>query len=1074
MTGQGATSTAMLSFGQERLWFLSQLEPNSPAYNVPQAFHLAGALDVEALRKALEDVVARHEALRATFREFEGRPVQIIHRDARLPFEVLDWRAKKLATDDVRVREYLAREAYRPFDLERDRPIRASLLRLSDEEHVLLLCIHHIASDGWSGRILAREIDSLYAAHCGAPAADLPAAGSYLEYAKRQREWFESPAFEEQLSYWKRQLSGLPSALEIPADFLLPAQPDHRGDVVSRDLAPELCQTLGAVASGESGTLFMLLLAALELHLGRLTGQDDFAVGAPIAGRAGRKTENVIGFFVNTLVMRASLSPGISFRDLLRRVRQTALDAYDHQEMPFERLVEELGVERSLSRNPLFEVMLNFAGFSEQPHRLPGLTVTRWDLPESHSKFAMTLYLWRKQGGLNLRLTYRRAQFTAARMEEFLRQYAFLLEQIAADPDRAIEAYSLVTPEARRLLPDPQTELPAPVYEPVTGLFSRVAERFPDRSAVSQGGRSWTYSVLHRRALLVARALLERGLRTGDVVAVTGPPSFGFIAGLLGALLGGGVILPVAVDLPPRRKETLLREGAARWLVIAGVDPAPPAASGLPAIRIDAGEGTPADPSPEPGSAELPSIAPDAPAYIFFTSGTTGAPKGVLGCHKGLSHFLAWQRETFAVDEADRVAALTNPSFDVTLRDTFLPLTCGATLCLPAGDDAAPDHVLAFLTRERVTILHCVPTLARIWLDSAHDDIAPGALRWVLFAGEPLTGELTRLWRARLPPHARLVNLYGPTETTLVKTCYVLPDDEPTDLLPAGRPLPQTQVLVMAGRERLCGIGEIGEVAIRTPFRTLGYVNAPEDNRNRFVANPFRRDPDDLLYWTGDRGRYLPDGSLTVAGRVDDQVKIRGVRIEPAEVSAVLAGHGSVKACFVNPVNDEQGQTRLAAYVALNQPCAQSELASFLAARLPLALVPDHFVFMDRLPVNTNGKVDRKSLPAPAVVPVSDRAERAAPQTPLERQLAAIWSEVLHIDGVGLNDSFFHVGGNSLRAVQIVSRIRREWNVALPLRRLFETPTVAELARAVDEALRERNQIDELLAEVEGLSQLPS
>jgi amino acid adenylation domain-containing protein len=881
----------------------------------------------------------------------------------------------------------------------------------------------------------------------------------YADDAIWQRQWLEGETLEKQLGYWKEKLANL-SVFELPSDHPRPALPSHKGAGEFMVLSKSLTDALKRLSRAEGVTLFMMLLAAFKILLQRHSGQDDISVGSPIANRNRAEIEPLIGFFLNTLVLRTDLSNNPSFREFLGRVREVCLGAYAHQDLPFEKLVEELHPQRDLNRHPLFDILFNFDDSVSPSVDLPGLILGPPELTEPLAKFSMTLYAGERQGQLYLRLVYQKALFSAERMRCFLEQFEYLLEQIVVHPERPIRDYSLVTLQSRSVLPDPTVILPEPQQELVTSLFTGWARRTPDQPAVSYGKHTWTYDELAREADILARLLVLKGVKRGEVVAVYGTRSFDLICSVMGVLSSGGVLLLIDRGLPAQRQKIMLRQAGVKILVHAGErepeDRWLEQESDLTILSVGAANGRfLAQTSPDLANVCLPELVPDDAAYIFFTSGTTGVPKGVLGCHKGLTHFLAWQRETFAVGPDDRVAQLTNLSFDPVLRDIFLPLSSGATLCLP--DDAeslGPDETLSWLEDERISILHTVPTLAQSWV--SHGARASlKSMRWVFFAGEPLLDYVVRQWRTLLMESGgEVVNLYGPTETTLAKCFYRVPANVPPGVQPVGCPLPQTQALVLGESNQPCGIGELGEIVLRTPFRSLGYVNVSDEYRKRFVKNPFRDDARDLLYYTGDRGRYRPDGMLEILGRLDDQVKIRGVRIELGEVTAVLSRHPSVNECVVTARKDDEGQTCLVAYVVAANPDAvrPSDFRVFLSKQLPAAMIPSAFVFLARLPLTPNGKVDRRALPAPENNPERDGIF-VAPRNPVEEKLAEIWKEILHIEGVGVHDNFFDLGGHSLLATRVISRVHNAFQVVCPLRNIFETPTIAGLAERIETVL---------------------
>jgi amino acid adenylation domain-containing protein len=669
------------------------------------------------------------------------------------------------------------------------------------------------------------------------------------------------------------------------------------------------------------------------------------------------------------------------------------------------------------------------------------------------SQFDLTLYVGERPDAIQLVLLYNSDIFGKARTATMLRQFGYLLEQIVANPETAISAYSLVDPESRAILPDPTLALDEPRLEPITQTVLARAEELPEHKAVCQGSESWSYSDLAQRSTTIANFLVRDGVNKGDVIAISGPQGFDLIASMVAVFLSGGVLLTLDHNLPHGRQRLMIKEaGAKRLLRVREVGSEDDWIAARPSFAVTAVHDID-DQSADGEPIELPRIDPDDPAYVFFTSGTTGTPKGVLGCHKGLSHFLKWQREQFEITHEDRSAQLTGLSFDVVLRDIFLPLTSGATLHIP---DGSGERILEWLEREQISLLHTVPSLAQTWLRDVTTPIALPSLRWVFFAGEPLTDSLVRQWRVSFPS-GKFANLYGPTETTLAKCFYVVPDEPEPGVQPVGLPLPNTQALVLNG-DRLCGIGETGEIVIRTPFRTLGYVNAAAEQAARFLPNPFTGGENDLLYRTGDRGRYRPDGQLEILGRLDQQVKIRGVRVEPAEVDAIILRHPSVAASIVVAIKNEQGENALVAYIVSNLADAfeARPLREYLEQHLPSALVPTYFVSLEQLPLTANGKVNRRALPLPDLSFADSKQEFIAPRDVTEELIAGVWSEVLGLDQIGIRDNFFELGGHSLRAMQVLSRLNGIFKIELPLAALFAQATVEGLAAAIEDHLVEQ------------------
>jgi amino acid adenylation domain-containing protein/FkbM family methyltransferase len=925
-----------LSFAQQRLWFLYQLEPDSAAYHMMTVLRLSGELDHEALERSLSEVVMRHEVLRTRFEIVEGQPVVVIDDPAPFRPAVTDLRHLDADEREEAARRLASTEQESQFDLARGPLLRVRLLQLAEDEQILLVTLHHIIADGWSIDILSRELVALYTAFSqGQPSPLAAPLLQYVDFAAWQRQSLQGEALATQVSYWRRQLGDNPPALQLPVDRAPSDLPSYRGANQNAVVSEDLTQALRALSQREGATLFMTVLVAFKLLLSRLSGQEDVIVGTPIAGRSRTETESLLGLFLNTLVLRTDLSGNPTFQELLRRGREVSLGAYAHQDVPFEKLVEELQPDRDLTRNPFFDVMVNFIN---TPRRLVGLEATNLNFDELTAQQALLplMLIVRDEGDfLALRLLYQDSLFSAERMICLLEQFQYLLEQIVASPEARLNDYTLVTPGTRALLPDPREVLAEPSFEFVPEMIGGWVQRAPATSAVEQGGEVWTYGELGASATQLAQALLAEGLNRGEVVAVTGQRSFGLIAGMLAVLASRGVLLNIDRNLPIERQRVMLNEAKAARLLYVGHphaedgwlrEPGRLAVTYIdPRTGSEINQGAGAErPAAEKTAGPLPTLVQDDAAYIFFTSGTTGVPKGILGNHKGLSHFLHWQRETFGIDASDRAAQLTALSFDVLLRDVFLPLVSGATLCLPDDPESAgPEQLMEWLEREEITLLHSVPSLAQYWLAHKPPSVSPRHLRHVFFAGEPLPDALVRRWREAFPGGCEIINLYGPTETTLAKCFYRVPEkDVPPGSQPVGHPLPQTQALVLNEQQQLCGLGEPGEIVIRTPFRSFGYINNAEENRSRFVGNFWRDDAADLLYRTGDRGRYRLDGSLEIIGRIDNQLKIRGVRIEPEEVEAALAAHQGVREVTVVAREEQPGDKYLAAYVVPDEKFA--------------------------------------------------------------------------------------------------------------------------------------------------------
>ncbi|CAO3439347.1 non-ribosomal peptide synthetase [Azospirillum doebereinerae] len=1046
-----APAEAPLSFAQERQLFLDRLAPGDPAHIIPGALRLTGSLSVPALQRSLDAILHRHAVLRGGFQVSAGKPVQAIAAPAPLPIAAVDLSALDGPARNAACRELYDEETRRGFDLARDRLLRITLVRLAEEEHLLVFAMHHIVSDGWSIGIFLEEIARLYTAFVLGREPDLPALPiQYPDFAHWQRTRMQDGLLDRGLAYWRGQLESPPPVLELAPDRL-----PHADHTAERDLSGAACervigrglkQALEELSRRDDCTLYVTLLTGFMALLSRLSGREDILVGSPVSGRIRVETEGLIGLFLNTLALRARLPADLPFREALARVRGSFLDGLAHHEVPFERVVQEIDAERSANSHPLFEIFFNFTPAPPRELKLPGLHAAFEAPAPARSEFSMVLYVTEWEGRLELKLQYQRARYSEPRMALLLEQLEGLLTQAVADPGRLLGRFDLAAPPV-----GPAAPLDRPEQEPISSLIAGWAERTPDAPALRQGDTAVSYAQLDARIDAVARRLLAEGMRDGGTVAVRGRRCPGFIVAMAAVLRAGGVLLTLSPDLPEQRQRAMLEQADARLILEAGAaGDWPGEHPGLTRIAV----------TPE-GEVDTPTTAPPLPepraglhdpAYLFFTSGSTGAPKGVRGTLGGLAHFLSWQRRTFGIGPGDHCAQLTGLSFDVVLRDVFLPLTSGAELVLPGDEESlSSGRTLEWLDAQRITLIHTVPSVVESWLADPAPKATLTALRHAFFAGEPLTAGLVERWRGAFPQAGEIVNLYGPTETTLAKFFYRVPAALRAGVQPLGNPLPQTQALVLTPDRRLCGVGEPGEIAIRTPFRSLGYLNAAEESAERFVANPFSHDPDDRLYLTGDRGVLGADGLLEFLGRMDHQVKIRGLRVEPMEVAATLRTCPEVAACAVIARDDGPEGVMLAAYVVPRKEvrCNARRLRDFLRLRLPAAMIPSAFVFLDRLPLTANQKLDRSRLPPPGEGDGGDEGNHVPPRDPVELQIAQIWQELLGGRTVGVTDSFFDLGGHSLLSLRMLMRVEQATRRKVPLAALFEEPTVEHLATVV-------------------------
>ncbi|KIF72675.1 NRPS NosA, partial [Streptomyces sp. AcH 505] len=1026
-----------LSFAQQRLWFLDQLEPGRAEYIVPAGLRVTGRFAPDVFGAALTALVARHEILRTRFvADAAGRPAQIVEAPRDVAVEVRD--ARDLGGEAAL--GILREAAGAPFDLAAGPLLRAVAVRVADEEWLLLIALHHIVSDGWSEGILARELRELYgAAVAGREAGLVPLEFQYADFAAWQRTALEGPALDGQAAYWRDRLAGL-QPLELPADHRRPAERSGRGDAVAFTVPAGVVDAARRTAAGQGATLFMSLLAVFQLLMAEYSGQEDIAVGSPVAGRGRAETEELIGFFVNTLVMRTDLAGDPSFGELLDRVRDTALGAYDHQELPFERLVEELAPERDLSRTPLFQTMFVLQNTPDgNAWGLPGLGVEPFAVRAEEAKFDLTLFLTeRPDGSLDGNLVFAVDLFDHATAARLAGHFTTLLEAAVSDRQKRLSELEVLTGAERRLVLTEWSGTASLARDADTTAHRLVEERaaqLPTAAAVLSEPGELTYRELNERANRLARHLRSLGAGPGRVVAVClerGPDQ---ITALLAALKAGAAYLPLDPELPADRLAFMIEDSAAAHVV---TDAAHTARLPRTPHRFLTDQDW-------PGIEELatddlePAAAPHDLAYLIYTSGSTGRPKGVQIEHHSLVNLIHWTVESFGAAPGRRVAHLAGIGFDAAAWELWPALAAGATVCVPEDTvRRTPELLRDWLAERQVTgTFLSTPMLEAL---AALDWSGPTSLAYVLTGGDAL----------RLPAGLRLpfrvVNNYGPTESTVVTTSAEVVPGVPVP--PIGRPVRNTVVHVVDRHDRPVPIGVPGELLVGGAGLARGYQGLPQQTAERFVTLDIDGTPR-RAYRTGDRVRWLSDGQLEFLGRLDDQVKLRGHRIEPGEIASVLLAGPDVTATAVVLREDVPGDKRLVAYVVPDgQPPTAEELRVRLRRELPDYMVPSAFVTLDRLPLTPNGKVDRRALPAPE--PRSAEAG-VAPRTPAEHAVAVAWSQVLGTDVTRVDDNFFELGGHSLLATQVTSRLRAALGVEVPVRALFAAPTVAALAAVVAE-----------------------
>ncbi|HEX3128096.1 MAG TPA: non-ribosomal peptide synthase/polyketide synthase [Thermoanaerobaculia bacterium] len=1001
-----------LSFAQERLWFLDRLEPGSTAYNIPAALRLTGPLDPEALAASLSEVVRRHASLRTTFEERAGEPEQVIHAAAPLEIPIED-------LPEAETARVVRAEVDTPFDLVRGPLVRARLLRLAEEDWLLVLTMHHIVSDGWSIGVLVRESAELYKAFVQGRPSPLPELPiQYLDFALWQREWLRGEILESQLRWWREELSGAPALLELPTDRPRPATQSYRGAAEPVELSAGLVEALHRLAKRGGATLFMTLLAGFQVVLHRWTHQDDVLVGSPVANRGRSELEDLIGFFVNTLVLRGRTVPGRTFRELLAGARDAALGAYAHQDLPFEKLVEGLGMERSLAHSPLFQVLLSLQNMAVGAVELPGIEVRMAELPVSTAKFELALEVAEVDGRIAGALSYATDLFDRATAQRLLSHFERLLEGAAADPDARLADLPLLTEaEQAELAAWNRTEVEYPdvcLHE----LIEAQVERTPDAVAVVFEDESLTYRELDEWASALASRL------PATLIGISVERSLEMVVGLVAILKAGGAYVPIDPGYPAERVAYMIEDSGVSVLLEAAQ------IKSWDRRRLAGG-------CVRRRGAGAPRV-PGQPAYMIYTSGSTGRPKGALNSHRGIVNRILWMQQEYGLTPEDRVLQKTPFSFDVSVWEFFWPLIVGARLVVARpGGHQDPAYLAEIIQREQITTLHFVPSMLQVFVEQPGVENCT-SLRKVMASGEALPAELAKRFFARLPQGVELHNLYGPTEAAVDVTYHDCRPGE--ERVPIGRPVANTRIHIFDREGNAVPVGVAGELFIAGVQVGRGYLHRPDLTAERFVP-----DQDGArMYRTGDLARWLPEGEIEYLGRIDHQVKIRGFRIELGEIEAALTRHPEVREAVV--LVKDQG---LVAYVV---PAVEADLKGFLRESLPEHMVPSGFVFLDSMPVTPNGKADRKALSR--IEPERRESTSTAPRTVTEEILAGIWRDLLGVEKIGIEDGFFDLGGHSLLGTRVISRVRDAFGVELPLRALFEAPTLAGLADRIETAGR--------------------
>ncbi len=1061
-----------LSFAQQRLWFLDQLEPGNAFYNVPLAVRLEGELDVGVLRAALGEVVRRHQVLRTVFPSFDGRPMQVVLPAAPAPLPVADLQGLPAERAAAERRRLSRAEVRRPFDLSADPPLRVVLVAEAAADHVALLTLHHVAGDGWSFEVLVRELGALLESCANRRPSPLPEPPvQYADYARWQRRRLRGETLEDLLGHWRRQLDGSSPDVDLSTDRPRPTRSTFRGDTVEAVLPAATADRLRELARREGVTLFMLLLAAFQALLARCGGRRDVSVGTPVVNRNRVELEGLVGLFQNTLVLRTDLSGGPTFRELLARVRETTLQAHAHQELPFERLVDELQPDRSLDRQPLFQVLFTVKPPRREVRELAGLRVTPLPAGKGTAKFDLTLTVVERPERLILQMEFARDLFHRTTAQRLLGHYRRLLDGALADPGRRLAELPLMTPAQRHQVAVEWNDSGPALDrgERIHDLFRASVERDPEAPALSAGDTVLTYAELARRATALARRLSRLGVAPGVRAGVCMERSPGMVVAVLAVLEAGGAFVPLDPAFPPQRLSYVLEDAGAAVVITDGALPDGQPVGGARVLRLErsglaepaAEEPGPGGAAPEPeagpasGPASGPEASPDDLAYLIYTSGSTGRPKGVEVPHRGVVSFLRHMEGELEMTARDVLVAVTTLAFDIAVLELFLPLAVGARIELADRGTASDGEALARLVeRCGCTVMQATPATWQMLVDGGW--AGSPRLRAVC-GGEAFPPSLARCLAERT---AAVWNVYGPTETTIWSTVHrVAGDGAP---VPLGRPLAATRVHLLAGLDRVPP-GVAGELCIAGAGVVRGYHRRPALTAERFVADPFVGDPSaaglpdsgpgQRMYRTGDLARWLPDGTLDFLGRADHQVKVRGFRVEPGEVEDRMLAHPAVREAVVVARRDDAGYGILVGYYAPRADGGDGGLRAFLRESLPEYMVPTVLVPLPALPRTPNGKVDRRALPEPEAQP--EAVGEVPPRGETEEMVAGVWAAVLGRTRVGARGHFFDLGGHSLLGTQAMSRLRHLFGVDLPLRSLFEAPTVAAMAERIEAARRQ-------------------
>jgi amino acid adenylation domain-containing protein len=1043
-----------LSFSQQRLWFIDQLYHGSSFYNIPIAFHIQGKLNITALQQSLNEILKRHEIWRTNLILVNGEPIQKITPNLTWNIPIINLEHLSGQDWEAEVKQLVAKEAIKPFNLAKELLVRAILLKLNEEEHVLLVTMHHIITDGWSCGVFLRELSTLYPAFSTNQPSPLPPLPiQYADFSIWQRDRIQGEFLATKLNYWKQQLNGELPVLQLPTDRPRPTVTSFNGAKQYFTLSTALTDALRQLSLQEDATLFMSLLAAFNILLYHYTDQEDILIGSPIANRNRAELEGMLGLFVNTLVLRNNLSGNPSFREFLHRVREVNLDAYAHQDLPFEMLVEELQPERDLSRNPFYEVMFVLQNTPTSVQEVSGLTLRTLEFDSGTAQLDIFLSMFESQEGLTGCLEYNTDIFDAITISQFLNHFQTLLANIIANPEQRIYNLSLLNTFEKEQLLFKLNQISADYQNAsLNQLFEQQVKRTPDSLALISQSKLLTYRQLNHKVNQLAHYLQKQGITQETLVAICLERDLDMVVGILAILKAGGAYIPLDPSYPVERLKFMLSDSQASILISRHEILAELSLSSAKTVCLDIHKDKIAQESSE-NPINISKL--DHLAYIIYTSGSTGTPKGVLGTHRGTVNGLHWLWKTYPFDPGEVCCQKTAISFVDSIWEIFAPLLQGVPTVIINNETLLdPQLFIETLVHYKVTRIILVPSLLRLLLDNySHLTEKLLQLKLWISSGETLSIKLVETFR-ELMPFAKLINLYGSSEVSANATYYdtsLLPDQ--ANSVPIGRPIDNTQIYVLNRNLQPTPIGVIGELYIGGDGLAKGYLHRPELTQERFIDNPFISE--NKLYKTGDLVRYLKDGNLEYLGRDDEQVKIRGFRVELAEIATVITQYPDVKESIVITEKDDQENQLLIAYVVIEKQNITAQLLTYLQQKLPNYMLPSAFVVLDALPLTPNGKIDKRALPTHKLIRVNITEKVIAPRNFTELSLIKLWENLLNTSPIGVKDNFFNLGGHSFLAVRLMAKIQDIFGHNLTLSTLFENPTIEKLAAIVSQPFRE-------------------